>query len=230
VVSINYRYIRQAEAEGVKPPVIGPLNEAARALQFVRSKAAGWKLDKTRVGAFGGSAGGASSPWLALHSDLADPNSSDPIARESTRLTCAAVLQAQTTLDPQQVVSWIPNTVGYGAHAFGIKQDRARKLSMLQAYITDREKHLPWIAEYSPDARVSQDDPPLMLHYRRAPEPPGQPVKDTSHTANYGVKFAERCQEVGMDCLFLHPDVTELKDHSVEKYLIQKLSHGTDSK
>ena len=100
MVSIDYRYIRQAEAEEVKPPVIGPLNEAARALQFVRSKGAGWKLDKTRVGAFGGSAGGASSLWLALHSDLADPNSSDPIARESTRLTCAAVLQAQTTLDP----------------------------------------------------------------------------------------------------------------------------------
>lgn len=56
VVSTNYRYIRQAEAEGVKPPVIGPLHDAARALQFVRSKAAEWKLDKTRVGAFGGSA------------------------------------------------------------------------------------------------------------------------------------------------------------------------------
>ena len=230
VVSINYRYIRQAEAEGVKPPVIGPLHDAARALQFVRSKAAEWKLDKTRVGAFGGSAGGASSLWLALHPDLADPKSSDPIARESTRLTCAAVLSAQTTLDPQQVVSWIPNTVGYGAHAFGIKQDRTRKLSMLQVYITDREKFLPWIAEYSPYALVSQDDPPLMLYYRRAPEQPGQPVIDTSHTANYGVKFAEHCKEFGVDCLFIHPDVAGFKDHSIEKYLIQKLSGGSDSK
>jgi hypothetical protein len=230
VVSINYRYIRQAEAEGVTPPVIGPLHDAARALQFVRGKAAEWKLDKARVGAFGGSAGGASSLWLALHSDLADPKSSDPVARESTRLTCAAVLSAQTTLDPQQIVSWIPNTVGYGAHAFGIKPDRTRKLTMLKVYIADREKYLPWIAEYSPYALVSQDDPPLLLYYRIAPEPPGQPVKDTSHTANYGVKFAEHCREVGMDCLFIHPDVAGFKDHSIEKYLIQKLSLGTDSK
>lgn len=224
VVSINYRYIRLAEAEGVKPPVIGPLHDAARALQFVRSRAAEWKLDKTRVGAFGGSAGGASSLWLALHPDLADPSSSDPVARESTRLTCAAVLNAQTTLDPQQIVTWIPNTVGYGAHAFGIKQDRERKLSMLQVYVTDREKYLPWIAEYSPYALVSQDDPPLFLYYRNSPVPAGQPVKDTSHTANYGVKFADHCKEVGVDCLFVHPEVEGFKDHSVEKYLIQKLS------
>ena len=230
VVSINYRYLRQAEADGVQPPVIGPLHDAARALQFVRSKATEWKLDKARVGAFGGSAGGASSLWLALHPDLADPNSSDPVARESTRLTCAAVINAQTTLDPQQIVSWIPNTVGYGAHAFGIKQDRNRKLTMLEVYVTDRAKYLPWIAKYSPYALVSADDPPLLLYYKNAPVPPGQPVKDTSHTANYGVKFAEHCREVGLDCLFIHPDVAGFQDHSVEKYLIQKLSPVTDSK
>lgn len=55
-----------AEADGVKPPVKVPLHDAARALQFVRSKAAEWNIDKQRIGAAGGSAGACSSLWLAM--------------------------------------------------------------------------------------------------------------------------------------------------------------------
>lgn len=54
--------------------------------------------------------------------------------------------------------------MGYGAYAFGTKQDRTRKLSMLQVYITEREQYLPWFAKYSPYALVSQDDPPPSSH------------------------------------------------------------------
>src|SRR6185295_17550271 len=103
VVSVEYRFVPQAQAAGVKPPVEWPLRDAARALQFVRSKAVEWNLDKKRIGATGGSAGACSSLWLAFHNDLADPKSADPIARESTRLWCAAVLGAQTSLDPRQL-------------------------------------------------------------------------------------------------------------------------------
>src|ERR671928_164208 len=82
----------------ILPPVKAPLEDAARAIQTLRSKAKEWNLDKTRVGATGGSAGACSSLWLAFHDDMADPKSSDPVARESTRLTCVAVSGAQTTL------------------------------------------------------------------------------------------------------------------------------------
>src|SRR5206468_1194082 len=58
VVAINYRYVKQAIDDKVEPPVKAPLEDAARALQFVRSKAAEWNLDKKRIGATGGSAGG----------------------------------------------------------------------------------------------------------------------------------------------------------------------------
>ena len=43
-----------------------PLEDAARALQFVRSKATEWNLDKTRIGATGGSAGGQLSSMVGL--------------------------------------------------------------------------------------------------------------------------------------------------------------------
>ena len=55
--------------------------------------------------------------WLAFHDDMADPKSGDLVARESTRLACAAVIGAQTTLDPKQMVEWTPNS-RYGGHAW----------------------------------------------------------------------------------------------------------------
>ena len=122
VVSINYRYSTQAQIAGVKPPVAWPLSDAARALQFVRSQAVRWNLDKARIGASGTSAGACSSLWLAFHKDLAEPKSADPVARESTRLWCAAVIGAQTSLDPQQLKEWTPNS-RYGGHAFGFMPD-----------------------------------------------------------------------------------------------------------
>ena len=119
VVAINYRYVQNGVEEKIEPPVKAPLEDAARALQFVRSKAIEWNLDKKRIGATGGSAGGCSSLWLAFHDDMADPNSKDPVARESTRLYCAAVNGAQTSLDPKELRQWMPN-YNYGAHAFGL--------------------------------------------------------------------------------------------------------------
>jgi hypothetical protein len=93
-VSINYRLAR---GENVLPC---SLHDAARALQFVRSKADEWNIDKDRIIVTGGSAGGCSSLWLTFHDDLAEPDSVDPIARESTRVFGAAVINAQTTINP----------------------------------------------------------------------------------------------------------------------------------
>src|SRR5205823_1565148 len=70
VAAINYRYVKQAAALKIEPPVKAPLEDAARALQFLRSKAAEWNLDRKRIGATGGSAGACSSLWLALHDDM----------------------------------------------------------------------------------------------------------------------------------------------------------------
>jgi acetyl esterase/lipase len=117
IVSINYRFVTQAIEAGVKPPVQWPLADAARALQFVRSKAREWNIDPVRIGATGGSAGACSSLYLAFHADLADRNSKNPIARESTRLWCAAVTNAQTTLDPKQMKEWTPDPPIYLIYA-----------------------------------------------------------------------------------------------------------------
>ena len=222
VVSIEYRFIQEAQAAGVKPPVEWPLHDAARALQFVRSKAAEWNIDKTRIGATGGSAGACSSLWLAFHSDMADPKSADPIAHESTRLYCAAVNGAQTSLDPKQLKEWTPNS-RYGGHAFGFMTDVAKRDSQFAEFLAAREELLPWIKEYSPYEHVSADDPPIYMIYN-APPALGQDQKDPTHTSNYGVKLQEKVRSVGVECELVYPGAPDVKHPRIEDFLIEKLT------
>jgi acetyl esterase/lipase len=221
VVSINYRYVPQALAAGVKPPVKAPLHDAARALQFVRSKAPEWNIDKARIGASGGSAGACSSLWLAFHDDMADPKSSDPVARESTRLWCAAVSGPQTTLDPQQMKEWTPNS-RYGGHAFGFTGDKEKNVSQFDEFLAKRDTILPWIAEYSPYALVTADDPPIYMFFS-GPPALGQDQKDPTHTSNFGVKLQEKLRSVGVPCELVYPGAPDVKHPQVYDYLIEKL-------
>ena len=218
VAGINYRYTSQAKAEGVEPPVKAPLEDAARALQTIRSKASEWNIDKKRIGATGGSAGACSSLWLAFHDDMADPKSSDPIARESTRLYCAAVAGAQVSLDPKELREWIPN-YGYGSHAFGLKN--FAELSEKRADV------MKWIKEYSPIEHVSKDDPPILLTYGKQATPPvvGTEQKDPTHSGVMGIKLQERCKAAGVECLLLDANNPDPNVHykGVTDYLIDRL-------
>ncbi|TWT82368.1 acetyl esterase [Planctomycetes bacterium CA13] len=219
VVAINYRLIKHANEAKVDPPVKVPLHDAARALQFVRSQAAQWNIDKDRIGAAGGSAGACSSLWLAFHDDLADPKSDDPVAHESTRLWCAAVTGAQTTLDPQQMKDWTPNSK-YGAHAFGLQG--------FPKFLAERETILPWIEEYSPYALVTPDDPPVYLIYS-APPALGKDQRDPTHTSNFGVKLQEYCTATGVTCKLVYPGAPNVKHRAPSDYLIEKLKERGES-
>jgi acetyl esterase/lipase len=216
VAAINYRYVKQALALEIEPPVKAPLEDAARALQLIRSKAGEWDLDKKRVGATGGSAGGCSSLWLALHDDLADPKSKDTVARESTRLYCAAVNGAQTSLDPKELREWMPN-YGYGAHAFA--------LPSFQSLYDNREKVLKWIKEYSPLEHVSRDDPPIFMEYPSQKVAPvvGEKQSDPTHSAVLGMKLAEKLRSVGVEVILVYPGHTHPQYKNSGQFLIDRL-------
>ncbi len=223
VASINYRYSTQAQEAGIKPPLQWPLEDAARALQFVRSKAAEWNIDKQRIGAAGTSAGACSALWLALHDDIANPQSNDPVARESTRLYCAAVTSAQTSLDPKEMREWTPN-MDYGGHAFGFwdpKNPKSRD-KHFDEFLAHREEFLPWIRKYSPYGHASTDDPPIYLFYGNEPAI-GQPRKDPKHNANFGVKLKEKLDSLGVSCELVYPGAPDIRHKDADSYLIEKL-------
>lgn len=153
-VSINYRLARDGNVLPCS------LLDAARALQFVRSKAKEWNIDPERIVATGGSAGGCSSLWLAFHEDLADPTSDDPVARESTRVSGAAVINAQTTIDPRIVDA----RLGYSASKHRMiwtTVGASSREDLLENY----ERYEPLFRECSPLTHLSSDDPPVLLVY-----------------------------------------------------------------
>ncbi len=224
VASINYRFIAEAMEQGVEPPVKACLNDAARAIQTIRFKSKEWNLDPKRIGLSGGSAGACTSLWLALHDDLADVNSSDPIARESSRPTCVAVTGAQTSLDPIQLREWMSNSI-YGGHAFGFAAKGRSRAQEFELLLEKREKVKHWFAEYSPIELVSAGDAPIFLEYPNQKTEPvmGGKEPDPTHSAIYGIKILERCKEVGVPCELVYPGYTNSSFKTMSEFLIDHL-------
>jgi acetyl esterase/lipase len=92
VVAINYPL-------SDTDPFPAAMEHSRRAIQFIRYNADTWQLDASRVAAGGGSAGAGISMWIGFRGEEADPLSADPVARESTRLTCLAPWQGQCSYD-----------------------------------------------------------------------------------------------------------------------------------
>lgn len=214
VVSINYRFIPEAQAQRIDPPVKACLDDSARALQFVRSKANEWNIDKKRIGACGGSAGGFTALWLAFHPEMADAASADPVSRESTRLSCVLAFVPQTTLDPQQMQAWIPNNE-YGNHAFGI--------GSMKEFLAQRDTLMPWLEKFSPYHLATADDPPVLLFYDNPPNL-GQPYKDPPHSANFGAGIADKLKAVGIEHeINYNNDYAHMKYPDLFSFFVAKL-------
>jgi acetyl esterase/lipase len=72
------------------------LNDAARGMRLLRSKAKEWNIDPTRCGIIGSSAGGHLASTLVTHFDAGKPADKDPIEQLSSRpdfgILCYAVI------------------------------------------------------------------------------------------------------------------------------------------
>ena len=70
-------------SNGYRHPAM--LQDAARAVRWVRAHADDYKIDPHRVGIMGSSAGGHLASTLLTHFDAGDTNSADVIERQSSR-------------------------------------------------------------------------------------------------------------------------------------------------
>jgi acetyl esterase len=193
VAAINYRLSQHA-------PYPAPMLDGGRAVQFLRSKAKEWNLDPKRFAATGGSAGAGISLWLAFRDDLADPKSDDPVARESTRLSCAAVLGAQASYDPR----WIKKHVGGRAH----EHPALPQLYGLKAGELDSPKAHKLYDEAAPINYITKDDPPVFLFYSEPKGPlpadaaPGQGI----HHPRFGEALKAKLDPLKIECVVRHRD------------------------
>jgi acetyl esterase/lipase len=190
VAAINYRLTDVL-------PAPGQYLDCARALQFLRHNAEKWNINPKLIASTGGSAGAGTSLWLAFHDDLADPKSDDPIARQSTRLTCVVVSNGQSSYDPRF------------AEKIGIPRPNFDRHSFFQPFYNlkpgefDTPEAYRRYEEAAPITYLTKDDPPAMLTYSYANED----VTATSnlglvvHHPKFGIALKEQMDKLGIECV-----------------------------
>ena len=168
--------------------------DAARAVQFLRTKAKEWNINTDKMIVQGGSAGAASSLWLAYHDDLANPKSKDPVLRQSSRVAGAIGAGGQTTLDPFVVEKRIG--IAGARHPMIWRTVGAKSLADLKK---NWDKYKALSRKCSPLTHVSKDDPPVYLKYRLGAKVPVT-KGDGIHHSMFGQMLKDKCDELGIEC------------------------------
>ena len=191
VMAITYRLSNE-----VKAPA--QFLDAARAIQFIRSKAKEWNLDGSHMAATGASAGAGISLWLGFHDDLADPKSADPLLQQSTRLTCMAVFNGQTSYDPRVIRELFPDASGTYVY-------KSKALALLFDMDPDNLDQLPaekykLFEECSAIPHLTKDDAPALLIYGSTLETPITNHDIGIHHPRFGKLLKEKMDALGIEC------------------------------
>jgi acetyl esterase len=188
VVAITYRLSNEAIAPA-------QFLDSARAIQFIRHNAKEWNLDSTRIAATGGSAGAGISLWLGFHEDLADPENDDPVLRQSTRLTCMAVYNGQTSYDPRFIRDLFPDTTTYKesalAQLFGVDLNKLDDLPQEKYRLFEEVSALP---------HLTKDDAPAALFYASKMDTPITSQGIGIHHPKFGKALKEKMDAMNIEC------------------------------
>ncbi len=215
VASIDYRY----STDAILP---APVYDAARAVQFLRSQAQVLNIDPSHV-ALGTSAGGCSTLWLLFHDDLADPLSSDPVLRESSRVQGAYGMFPQTSIDPVTLTNWISGLAASYPMIYR-SVGASSYTNMMQNYA----QHKPLFDEFSPINHMDAQDPPLFLYYNPDLTLPPLTADAAIHHAMFGIKLKEQAATIGYTKLDLLIKGTSVPEHyaTAEEFLNAILLEG----
>lgn len=191
VAATNYRFIT---TDGLP----AAMHDGARAVQQLRQVADEYHLDRDKVAVLGASAGAGISLWIALHDDLADADNDDPVARQSTRVSCAYVKNAQVSYDPR---FW---------REIGLERIlEKRTFRELYRFPDDAGDTPELVALYeaaSPINYLTADDPPIRLDYGYSTElSDATPMSALIHHPNHGFAFQKACEVAGVPCVLIYP-------------------------
>lgn len=201
VASINYRYSTTA----ILP---APVHDAARAIQFLRYKAAELNIDPSRIALQGGSAGACSALWIAFHDDIADPSASDPVLRESSRVQGVVAGSAQTSIDPVLLNEWIGLPAASHSMIF-----QAVGASSHSSMMSEYAHYKPLFDEFSPIHHLDAQDPPVFLTYPADMTLPPPDAAAAIHHGMFGLMLKEKADAVGYTGYSLSIPGTAVPEH-----------------
>lgn len=212
VASANYR-------KSIHAPAPAPMIDGACVVQFLRSEAARFEIDPDRIAVSGDSAGAGIALWTAFHDDLADPAHPDPVLRQSSRVTCAAVFGAQCSYDPR----FIRKVIGGRAY----EHPALATLYGLTLDELDSPKAYELYVKTAPYTYIGRNDPPVIAYYAE-PKAPLAPGPNTTgaiyyehfgqeregydrpgwgiHHPNFGEALREKLARYNIECVLLHQD------------------------
>lgn len=192
--AINYRFLDTA-------PIQTILLDCAHAVQFLRSKAGDWNIDKTRIAAMGSSAGAGTSLWLATHDDVAQPGSGNPVLKESSRVSCAVLSGTQATYDVTKWESFLgPLKPGFWADGevplfYGFK-------SMAQLAAPGAREILH---ECDMLAWISKDDAPVCISNPLDVKEPSS-RNEWLHCTRHAREVKKQYDAMGVECVLVQDE------------------------
>lgn len=218
-VAVEMRTMGDAIQEKISPPVSVCLLDARRAVQFVRLHGSQWNLDPNRIALGGGSQGALPALYVGCAGEKADPGSSDPVERVSTRVTCVGAWRSQPSIDPKRMQLWVPG-VEWGVPAWGCSFAESLKR---------REELLPLISKWSPEALIGKNSSPIYFEYNWGLTKPPE-IKEMDylvHSPRWGLGFQKVARERGAVCYLRFPSHPSEKFADMWDFIVRELGAGS---
>ena len=127
--------------------------------------------------------------------DLADADNEDPVLRQSSRLTCMAVFNGQTSYDPRFIRKLFPEYEVYKdpalAQLYDIDPDKLDELPEEKYRLFEEVSALP---------HLTRDDAPALLIYASEMDAPITSQGVGIHHPKFGKVLKEKMDPMGIEC------------------------------
>ena len=164
VATVRYTLLSTTgETQGVKKS----MGDVRRAIQYIRSRASDFNIDKNKIILAGNSAGAGTSLWIAFNNDFADAQNSDPVLRESTRVKGVVARETQASYNiedrwvnnvfPDYKLTWseiLANETGNIQKIYGVSSNAQYESAAIDTYR----------AEVDMLSLMSADDPEIWIN------------------------------------------------------------------
>jgi acetyl esterase/lipase len=187
------------EREGVKKPI----SDVKRALQYIRYRASDFNINKSKIILAGNSAGAGTSLWIALNKELADAQNTDPVLRESTRVSGVVARETQSSYNLED--RWVNNVFAdYKLTWSDIVANEGGAILKLYGVSSNAQYESPAIDAYRTEvdmlSLLSADDPAMWINntLRDVAHPYSAPDL-SSHHAFHARELKKRADALGVE-------------------------------
>ncbi|RXR18898.1 hypothetical protein EQG63_05480 [Flavobacterium amnicola] len=200
--TIRYTYLNNTgETEGVKKP----MSDVRRALQYIRSRASDFNINKNKIVLAGNSAGASTSLWIAFNNDFADSQNSDLVLRESSRVKGVVARETQASYNIED--RWVNDVfIDYGVTWSQILSNETGNIQKIYGVSSNVQYESPSIDIYRAEidmlSLMTSDDPEIWINntLRDVVNPYSPYTSDIpSHHAFHARELKERADAVGVE-------------------------------